>query len=98
MQDIIAMLPGAGSLKDVQVDENALARIEAIILSMTQKERDNSTILNASRKKRIAKGSGTNVEDVNKLLKQYDQMNKLMKQFSGMSKGKKKRMKIPFNM
>ena len=97
MQDLLAMLPGAGSLKDVQVDEKALGRIEAIILSMTQKERDHPNILNASRKKRIAKGSGTSVEDVNRLLKQYEQTNKMMKQFMNMGKGKKRRMKMPFS-
>lgn len=101
IQDILAMVPGAGALKDVEVDEKAMARTEAIILSMTVKEREHPNILNASRKKRIAKGSGTSVEEVNKLLKQYEQMNKMMKQFMNMGngrKGKKRRMKIPFNM
>ena len=96
IKSLISMVPGAGSLKDVEIDEKAMGRTEAIILSMTQKERDHPDILNASRRKRIAAGSGTSVEDVNRLLKQYEQMNKMMKQFTG--KGKKKRMKIPFNM
>lgn len=101
IQDLIAMVPGAGALKDVEIDEKAMARTEAIILSMTVKEREHPNILNGSRKKRIAKGSGTTVEEVNKLLKQYEQMNKMMKQFMNMGsgrKGKKRRMKIPFNM
>ena len=96
LKSLISMVPGAGSLKNVEIDEKAMGRTEAIILSMTQKERDHPDIINASRKKRIASGSGTSVEDVNRLLKQYEQMNKMMKQFMG--KGKKKRMKIPFNM
>lgn len=96
IQQLISMIPGAGSLKNMEIDEKAMGRTEAIILSMTQKERDHSEILNASRKKRIAAGSGTSVEEVNRLLKQYEQMNKIMKQFTG--KGKKRRMKIPFNM
>lgn len=96
IQQLISMIPGAGSLKNMEIDERAMGRTEAIILSMTQKERDHAEILNASRKKRIAAGSGTSVEEVNRLLKQYEQMNKIMKQFAG--KGKKRRMKIPFNM
>lgn len=96
IQQLISMIPGAGSLKNMEIDEKAMGRTEAIILSMTQKERDHAEILNASRKKRIAAGSGTSVEEVNRLLKQYEQMNKIMKQFTG--KGKKRRMKIPFNM
>lgn len=96
LQQLISMIPGAGALKNMEIDEKAIGRTEAIILSMTQKERDHAEILNASRKKRIAAGSGTTVEEVNRLLKQYEQMNKMMKQFMG--KGKKRRMKIPFNM
>lgn len=97
LQDILAMVPGASSLKNVEVDEKAMAHTEAIILSMTEKEREHPNILNASRKKRIAKGSGTSVEEINRLLKQYDQMNKMMKQFKNMGSGKKRKMKIPFN-
>ena len=101
LDQLIGMIPGAGSLKDVQVDEKQMAKIEAIILSMTKKERTYPDIINGSRRKRIANGSGTSVEDVNKLLKQFDQMLKMMKQFSDMGKtrqGKKMlgRMKMPF--
>ena len=97
LKSLISMVPGAGSLKNVDIDEKAMSRTEAMILSMTQKERDHPDILNASRKKRIAAGSGTSVEDINRMLKQYEQMNKMMKQFMGKD-GKKKRMKIPFNI
>ena len=83
--DLAAMLPGvdASALKGAKLDEKAMARQEAIILSMTQGERDNPTIINSSRKKRIAAGSGTTVVDVNRLLKQFDAMQQMMKQFSG---------------
>ena len=80
-------------------DEKLLARQEAIIKSMTRAEREKPDILNASRRKRIAAGSGTTVEDVNKLLKQFDQVNKLMKQFSDpskLSRFTKGKMKMPF--
>ena len=94
LDQLIGMIPGAGSLKDVQVDEKQMKRIEAIILSMTKKERTYPDIINGSRRKRIAKGSGTTVEDVNKLLKQFDQMKKMMKQLTG---GKRKgKMRFPF--
>ena len=94
LDQLIGMIPGAGSLKDVQVDEKQMKRIEAIILSMTKKERTYPDIINGSRRKRIAKGSGTSVEDVNKLLKQFDQMKKMMKQLTG---GKRKgKMRFPF--
>ena len=84
LEQIIGMMPGvkAGSLKDAQVDEAQMKRIEAIILSMTREERLRPETINGSRRKRIAKGSGTSVEEVNKLLRQFDQMKKLMKQFS----------------
>ena len=94
MQDILAQVPGMNNLKDLKVDEKAMAHTEAIILSMTPKERENPDIIGASRKKRIAAGAGVRVEDVNKLLKSFDQMRKLMRQFSGPGMGKKmKRMK-----
>ena len=103
LEQLVGMMPGVkpGALKDAKVDESVLARTEAIIHSMTKKEREKPEIINASRKKRIATGSGTSVEDVNKLLKQFDQMLKMMKQFSNMGKtkqGKKMlgRMKMPF--
>ncbi|MBQ9148447.1 MAG: signal recognition particle protein [Oscillospiraceae bacterium] len=95
MQDILAQMPGmGGNMKNLQVDEKQLARTEAIILSMTPKERENPDIIGASRKKRIAAGSGVKVEDVNRLLKSFEQMRKLVKQFSGPGMGKKmKRMR-----
>ena len=103
LDQLVGMIPGVkpGALKDAKVDETAMARTEAIIHSMTAKEREHPDIINASRKKRIAAGSGTSVEDVNKLLRQFEQMLKMMKQFSGMGKtkqGKKMlgRMKMPF--
>ena len=99
LESVLAMIPGAPS--DLKVDENMLIKTEAIILSMTVKERTNPEIISSSRKKRIARGSGTTVEDINKLLKQFDQMKKMMKQFSsgkfnGFGFGKK--MKMPFKM
>ena len=94
MQDILAQMPGGNKLKNVQMDEKAMAHTEAIILSMTPKERENPNIIGASRKKRIAAGAGVKVEDVNRLLKSFDQMKSLIKQFSGPGAGKKmKRMK-----
>ena len=86
MEDILAQLPGGAGLKGVKLDEKHMAHTEAIILSMTPKERDNPSIIGASRKKRIAAGCGLRVEDVNKLLKSFEQMQKMMKQFSGMGK------------
>ena len=83
--DIAGMIPGvdAKALRGAKMDEKQLARQEAIILSMTKAERNNPSILNSSRKKRIAAGSGTSVVDVNRLLKQYDAMQQMVKQFSG---------------
>ncbi len=83
--DLAAMLPGvdASALKGAKLDDKAMARQEAIILSMTPKERDNPSIINSGRKKRIAAGSGTTVVDVNRLLKQFEAMQQMMKQFSG---------------
>lgn len=85
MSDIMGMLPGmnAKALEGATVDEKALGRTEAIILSMTPKERDDPSILNSSRKKRIAAGSGTQVVDVNRLLKQFEMMQQLTKQMAG---------------
>ena len=97
------MMPGVkpGALKDAKIDEKALAHTEAIIHAMTRREREHPEIINASRKKRIAAGSGTSVEEVNKILRQFEQMLKMMKQFTDMGKtrqGKKMlgRMKMPF--
>ena len=89
MSDLLAQLPGGAGLKNVQLDERAMARTEAIILSMTPKERENPNIIAASRKRRIANGAGVKVEDVNRLLKSFDQMRAMMKQFSGPAMGKK---------
>ena len=101
MADIAAMIPGTGgkALQGAQVDEKQLARTEAIILSMTPYERDNPEVLNFSRKKRIAAGCGLKVEDVNRLLKQFNATQQLMKQFSGAAKRKGKGLrglKLPF--
>ena len=89
MEDILAQMPGGANLKGVKVDEKAMARTEAIILSMTPKERENPNIIQASRKRRIAAGAGVKVEDVNRLLKSFEQMRKMIKQFSGPGMGKK---------
>ncbi len=88
LSSIISMLPGVGNkaFKNIDMDDSQIAKVEAIILSMTKKERKNPSILNASRKQRIANGSGTNINDVNKLIKQFLQTKKMMKKFSGMSK------------
>ena len=102
IEQIAAMIPGVkpGALKDAKVDEKAMAHTEAIILAMTAEEREKPNVINGSRRKRIANGSGTSVEEVNKLLRQYDQMNKMIKQLTAQYGGKKakKRMKIPFSM
>ncbi len=100
LEQLMGMIPGMkpGALKDAKIDENALAHTEAIIKSMTMKEREHPEIIQSSRKIRIAKGSGTTVEEVNKLLKQFDQMKKMIKQFSN-GGGKRSpfgKMKIPF--
>ena len=89
MQDILAQMPGGMNLKNVQLDEKAMSHTEAIILSMTPKERENPNIIGASRKKRIANGAGVKVEEVNRLLKSFDQMKAMIKQFSGPGAGKK---------
>ena len=101
IEQIMGMMPGfkSGALKDAKIDEKALAHQEAIIKAMTKREREKPDILNASRKKRIAAGSGTTVEEVNKLVKQFEQTRALMKQFSDpkkMAKLGRGRMKIPF--
>ena len=89
MEDLLAQMPGGANLKDIKLDPKAMAHTEAIILSMTPKERENPSIIGASRKKRIAAGCGLRVEDVNKLLKSFKQMKKLMKQFSSPGAAKK---------
>ena len=94
MEDILAQMPGGNSLKGIKFDEKAMAHQEAIILSMTPRERETPEIIGASRKKRIAAGAGVRVEEVNKLLKAFEQMRKMIRQFSspGMTR-KMKRMK-----
>ncbi len=93
MQDMLAMMPGMGNMKNVQLDEKALVRTEAIIQSMTPAERDNPACLNHSRKRRIAAGSGTKVEDINKLLKQFEMMQNLVRQMTGPGASKKMKKK-----
>ncbi|HIB37805.1 MULTISPECIES: signal recognition particle protein [Mesonia] len=84
MKDLIGMIPGAGkAMKDIDIDDDAFKHIEAIIHSMTPEERSTPTLINASRKRRIGKGSGTSVTQVNQLLKQFDQMSKMMKMMQG---------------
>lgn len=100
LEDLIGMLPGANKmkgLKNVQFDEKQLAHVEAIIQSMTKKERQDPSVMNASRKKRIAKGSGRSVSEVNRLLKQFEDMKKMMKQMTNMQKGKKGKKGKGFN-
>ena len=102
LSDILNMMPGMGNLKGVDLpDEKSLGRIEAIIYSMTPKERSNPQILNPSRKNRIAKGAGVDIAEVNRLVKNFEQARKMMKQFPGLMGGKKRggkmgRFKLPF--
>lgn len=98
MQDMLSMLPGVGSqLKNVEIDEKQINRPKAIVLSMTKEERANPAIINPSRKKRIAAGAGVDISEVNRLIKQFDQMKKMMKQMNGMMGGKRgKRFRMPF--
>jgi signal recognition particle subunit SRP54 len=97
LEQILGMMPGAnaGALKNAQLDEKQIDRIEAMILSMTPAERFHPEIINGSRRKRIAQGSGTQVEDLNRLLRQFDQMKKMMKQFSGKNMKKLAGMRFP---
>jgi signal recognition particle subunit SRP54 len=82
LSQLVGMLPGAGKISEDQIDERAIVRMQAILDSMTAKEREYPQIINGSRKKRIAKGSGTSVQEINRLLKQYLAMKKMMKTFS----------------
>lgn len=104
---IMSMMPGMGQIKGgaAEIDESAMDRVEAIILSMTREERANPALMNLSRKQRIARGAGVNISEVNRIVKQFDQMKKMMKQLPGMMGGKKGRgglggmfgkMKLPF--
>jgi signal recognition particle subunit SRP54 len=96
MRDLLGMIPGMDkAMKNVTLDEKAFGRVEAIICSMTKKERNNPKLINGSRRKRIAKGSGTTIQDVNRLMKQFDEMSKMMK---NMTRGKKSRMMKNFPM
>lgn len=89
LKDLASMIPGVGkAIKDVDIDDNAFKGIEAIIKSMTPKERQHPEVLNTSRRQRIAKGSGTNIQEVNRLLKQFDQTRKMMKMVTGSQMGK----------
>ena len=84
IKDLASMIPGVGkAIKDIDIDDNAFKGIEAIILSMTPKERSNPEVLNTSRRMRIAKGSGTSIQEVNRLIKQFDQTRKMMKMVTG---------------
>ncbi|MEW4307355.1 signal recognition particle protein [Rossellomorea marisflavi] len=100
LDELLKMMPGASKMKGLdklQVDDKQIVHVEAIIQSMSKKEKTNPEVINASRRKRIAKGSGTSIQEVNRLLKQFEDMKKMMKQMSGMQgKGKKKGMKFPF--
>ncbi len=98
LKNILAMIPGlsGAGLGDMDVNDKDMAHIEAIIQSMTPKERRNPDILNGPRKKRIAQGSGRNIQEVNRLLKQFDEMRKMMKQFGDLGKGKKGMFGMPF--
>lgn len=102
LDELLKMMPGANKIKglnNVQIDEKQISHVEAIIQSMTKEEKINPEIINSNRRKRIAKGSGTSVPDVNRLLKQFEDMKKMMKQMTNMQqKGKKKGgFKLPFN-
>lgn len=98
ISQLLGMIPGmSNTLKDVNIDDKQMDRVEAIINSMTIKERRNPNLLNPSRKKRIAQGSGTSMQEVNRLVKQFEQGRKMMKQFGGMAKKSKMgKFKLPF--
>ena len=99
IKELASMIPGVGkAIKDVDIDENAFKKIEAIIQSMTPKERANPDIINQSRRLRIARGSGSKLEDVNRLMKQFDQTRKMMKMVSGMGNSKMAQMAAAMKM
>ncbi|MGN0164565.1 MAG: signal recognition particle protein [Lachnospiraceae bacterium] len=101
ISSILSMMPNMPNMGDVEVDDDAFKQTEAIICSMTKKERAKPEIINPSRKRRIAAGAGVDIAEVNRLMKQFEQMKKMMKQMSGMMNGKKKRfggMKLPFGL
>ncbi|WP_338655846.1 signal recognition particle protein [Sporosarcina psychrophila] len=98
LDEILKMMPGANKIKGLEnakVDEGQMGRVEAVIQSMTTAERNTPEIINANRRKRIAKGSGTTIQDVNRLLKQFEDMKKMVKQMTGMQQKGKKKMKMP---
>jgi signal recognition particle subunit SRP54 len=96
IKDLVGMIPGVGkALKGMDIDENAFKSIEAIIQSMTPKERENPDIINGSRRQRIAKGSGTNIQEVNKLLKQFEETRKMMRMMSDKDKMQKLMRSMP---
>ena len=96
LKELASMIPGVGkALKDVDIDDNAFKSIEAIIYSMTPEERKNPAILNGSRRQRIAKGSGTSIQEVNKLLKQFDETRKMMRMLTNAKSGNMKLPKMP---
>lgn len=92
MQDILGMIPGGNKIQAGDIDERQINKVEAIIRSMTPRERRHPELLQASRKRRIAAGSGTSVQQVNQLLRQFEQIRKMMKQFGGKG-GKRKLMR-----
>ncbi len=96
LSGLVSMLPGMGQVKEADLDSDALVRVGAILDSMTVRERQQPQLLNGSRKKRIARGSGRSVPEVNRLLKQFSQMKRMMKQARNMQKGKQGRGKLPF--
>src|SRR3954469_2176784 len=99
LDELLKMMPGANKIKglnNIQIDEKQIGHVEAIIRSMTKAEKEHPEIINANRKKRIAKGSGRTVPEVNRLLKQFEDMKKMMKQMTNKQKGKKKGFKFPF--
>jgi Signal recognition particle GTPase len=95
MGDILKMLPGGSKIGALSIDEKQMAWSKAIVQSMTTEERRNPNVINGSRRKRIAAGSGTKIQDVNRLLNQFEQMKKMLKQFSG-KKGRRGMFNMPF--
>jgi signal recognition particle subunit SRP54 len=99
IKDLAGMIPGVGkAIKDIDIDDNAFKGVEAIINSMTPKERANPDIINQSRRMRIAKGSGTKIEEVNRLMKQFDQTRKMMKMVAGAGNSKMAQMAAAMKM
>ncbi|MEJ2494748.1 MAG: signal recognition particle protein [Ignavibacteriaceae bacterium] len=98
LSSLLGMIPGMGSqLKNAHIDDNALVKVEAVIRSMTKDERENPKILNGSRRKRIARGSGTSIQDVNRMLKQFNEMQKMMRRFSKGGTGRSSLRNLKFN-